>query len=53
MRTACGADILPYADFLADPEVAVWLDDTAQVPISSARIEAILLRGAWCIWALV
>ncbi|MCZ6860917.1 MAG: GNAT family protein [Alphaproteobacteria bacterium] len=52
MRPACGADILPYAGFLADPEVTVWLDDTAQVPISSARVEAILLREAWCLWAL-
>lgn len=52
MRPASGADVLPYAGFLADPEVTVWLDDTAQVPISPARIEAILLREAWCLWAL-
>lgn len=52
IRPACGADILPYAGFLADPEVTVWLDDTAQVPISAARVEAILLHEAWCLWAL-
>lgn len=45
-------DVVPYTEFLADPEVAVWLDDSAQVPLSAARVEAILFRDAWCLWAI-
>lgn len=45
-------DIAPYTDFLSDPNVSVWLDDSAQVPLSAARVEAILLREAWCLWSI-
>jgi len=45
-------DVLPYTNFLADPDVAVWLDDSAQRPLSAARLEAILLREAWCLWSI-
>lgn len=45
-------DVLPYTNFLADPDVAVWLDDSAQTPIPTARVEAILLSEAWCLWSI-
>jgi len=45
-------DVLPYASFLADPEVTVWLDDMSQLPLSTGRIESILLREAWCLWSV-
>lgn len=52
LRPARLDDILPYAGFLADPEVAVWLDDSAQRPMSTGRVEAILMREAWCLWII-
>ena len=52
MRPARGEDILPYTAFLADPAVTVWLDDSAQVPVPPTRVEAIMLRDAWCLWSL-
>lgn len=45
-------DVVPYTNYLADPEVAVWLDDSAQTPISPGRVEAILMRDAWCLWSI-
>jgi RimJ/RimL family protein N-acetyltransferase len=45
-------DVIPYTHFLADPEVSIWLDDSAQRALSVARVEAILLREAWCLWAI-
>lgn len=45
-------DVLPYASFLADPEVTLWLDDVSQRPLSTARVESILLREAWCLWVI-
>ncbi len=45
-------DIAPYTEYLADSEISVWLDDTAQVPVSAARVEAIILREAWCLWSI-
>ena len=50
LRPARLDDVLPYAGFLADPEVSVWLDDSAQRPMSTGRVESILLREAWCLW---
>lgn len=52
IRPPQGGDIVPYAGFLANPEVSVWLDDTAQVPISAARVESILLHEAWALWSI-
>lgn len=52
MRPARGDDVVPYTVFLGDPEVTVWLDDTAQAPLSAARVEAILLHDAWCLWSI-
>jgi RimJ/RimL family protein N-acetyltransferase len=43
---------LPYTAFLANPEVTVWLDDSAQVPVPASRVEAILLHEAWCLWSI-
>lgn len=45
-------DVLPYSGFLSDPEVTVWLDDLSQRPLSTGRVESILLREAWCLWAI-
>lgn len=45
-------DVIPYTAFLADPEVTLWLDDMSQRPLSTARVESILLREAWCLWAI-
>lgn len=45
-------DVAPYADFLADPDISVWLDDSAQVPMTTARVESILLNEAWCLWSI-
>ena len=45
-------DVVPYATFLADPEVSVWLDDSAQRPVSPTRVESILLHEAWCLWSI-
>jgi len=52
LRPARGEDVLPYTAFLANPEVTVWLDDSAQVPLPPSRVEAILLHEAWCLWAI-
>lgn len=52
MRPPRAEDILPYTAFLARPEVSVWLDDSAQYPISAAQVETILLRDAWCLWSI-
>jgi len=52
LRPALGEDVVPYTTFLADPDVTVWLDDTAQMPLSAARVEAILLHDAWCLWSI-
>jgi RimJ/RimL family protein N-acetyltransferase len=52
MRPARGDDVVPYTSILGDPEVSVWLDDTAQTPLSAARVEAILLHDAWCLWSI-
>jgi RimJ/RimL family protein N-acetyltransferase len=52
MRAARGEDVVPYTIYLGDPEVSRWLDDTAQRPLSAARVEQILLRDAWCLWAI-
>ena len=45
-------DVVPYTYFLADREVSQWLDDSAQLPLSTGRIEALLMREAWCLWAI-
>lgn len=45
-------DVPPYTGYLALPEVSIWLDDTAQHPLPAARVEAILLREAWCLWSI-
>lgn len=52
LRPANLDDVVPYTYFLADPEVRVWLDDSAQLPMSTGRIEALLMREAWCLWAI-
>lgn len=52
LRAASGEDVLPYCAYLANPDVTVWLDESAQVPMSPARVEAILLHEAWCLWAI-
>lgn len=45
-------DVLPYTQFLSDPQISVWLDDTAQRPMSTGRVQALLLQEAWCLWAI-
>jgi RimJ/RimL family protein N-acetyltransferase len=45
-------DVAPYTAFLADSRVSVWLDDSVQRPLPATRVEAILLREAWCLWAI-
>ena len=52
LRPARLDDVVPYAGFLADPEVSIWLDDSAQRPLSTGRVESILLREAWCLWII-
>jgi RimJ/RimL family protein N-acetyltransferase len=52
LRPARGEDVLPYTAYLANPDVTVWLDDSAQVPIPPSRVEAILLHEAWCLWSI-
>lgn len=52
IRAPIAEDIVPYANFLANPDVSVWLDDSAQTPISAARVEDILLRKAWALWSI-
>lgn len=52
LRPARGEDILPYCGYLTNPDVTVWLDESAQVPIPPSRVEAILLHEAWCLWAI-
>lgn len=45
-------DVLAYTRYLADADVSMWLDDSAQIPVSAARVEALLLRDAWCLWCI-
>ncbi|MFQ5763363.1 MAG: GNAT family N-acetyltransferase [Rhodospirillales bacterium] len=52
LRPPTFEDVVPYTNFLADPDVSAWLDDSAQVAVSPARVEAILLREAWCLWSI-
>jgi RimJ/RimL family protein N-acetyltransferase len=44
--------VLPYAGFLADPEVRLWLDERAQRGMAAAEVESILFREAWCLWSI-
>lgn len=52
LRPPCADDVAPYTAFLADARVSVWLDDSVQRPLPPSRVEAILLREAWCLWAI-
>jgi len=52
LRPPKAEDIPVYTGFLAQPEISVWLDDSAQFPITAAQVEAILFRDAWCLWAI-
>lgn len=52
LRPANLNDVVPYTYFLADPEVSRWLDDSAQTPMSTGEVEALLLRNAWCLWSV-
>jgi RimJ/RimL family protein N-acetyltransferase len=52
LRPANLDDVVPYTYFLADREVSLWLDDLAQLPLSTGRIEALLMREAWCLWSI-
>lgn len=45
-------DVVPYTTFLADPAVRIWLDDSAQRPLSTGRVESLLLREGWCLWSI-
>ena len=45
-------DVVPYSLFLSDPDVSVWLDDTAQRPLSTGRVQSLLMQDAWCLWAI-
>lgn len=45
-------DVVPYTDYLADPEVSIWLDDSAQRSLTTAHVETIILRDAWCLWSI-
>ena len=45
-------DVVPYTTFLADPDVRIWLDDSAQRPLSTGRVESLLLREGWCLWSI-
>jgi RimJ/RimL family protein N-acetyltransferase len=45
-------DVVPYTAFLADPAVRLWLDDSAQRPLSTGRVESLLLRDGWCLWSI-
>ncbi len=52
LRPPKADDIPVYTGFLAQPEVSVWLDDSAQFPMTAAQVETILFRDAWCLWAI-
>ena len=52
LRPARGEDVLPYCGYLTNPDVTVWLDESAQVPIAPSRVEMILLHEAWCLWSI-
>ncbi len=45
-------DVVPYMDFLAQRDVSIWLDDSAQLPVGPAQVEKLLLHDAWAIWAI-
>lgn len=45
-------DVVPYTNFLADSAVSLWLDDSAQRPLSTGRVESLLLRDGWCLWSI-
>ncbi len=45
-------DVPVYTAYLANPDVSLWLDDVAQRPVPAARVEAIMLRDAWCLWSI-
>ncbi len=52
LRGADCEDVAIYARFLSDPDINVWLDDSAQRPLSTGRVEAILMQEAWCLWVI-
>jgi len=52
LRPARLDDVPLYTTYLADPAVSLWLDDGVQRPMPAARVEAILLHQAWCLWAI-
>lgn len=52
LRAPRAEDVLPYAAFLADPQVHLWLEDRCQRPLSLPEIQAFVLGPAWCRWAI-
>ncbi len=52
LRPPTLSDVAPYTTFLADSAVSVWLDDSVQRPMSSGRVESLLLRDGWCLWSI-
>ncbi|HEX2117450.1 MAG TPA: GNAT family protein, partial [Alphaproteobacteria bacterium] len=41
-----------YAAQLADRDVARWLDDMCQRPLTSQQVEAFVFQNIWCRWAI-
>jgi len=52
LRAPRPADVPLYTAFLADPGVALWLDDRCQRPVLEVEVAAFLLGDAWCRWAI-
>ena len=52
LRSPTLDDVLPYLKFLSEPDVAIWLEDRCQLPLSVVEIENFMFNHSWCPWAI-
>ena len=52
LRAPRPEDVPLYATHLADRDVARWLDDMCQRPLTMQQVEAFVFQNIWCRWAI-
>ncbi len=52
LRPLQSGDLIPYHQFLSDPEVNVWLEDACQRPLILSEVENALFHQLWTTWAI-
>ena len=52
LRAPRPEDVPIYAVHLADRDVARWLDDACQRPLTLQQVQAFVFQNMWCRWAI-